>query len=890
MARIKARSGRVFAQTGFGDASLPPVSQCSVDTITKSGGDTWGKYCDCMFTAPGTEDQYFINGVRQYPIGVTAAAQIAAWSKQPGFSIKTITTQERSADWYKCVMKFCANTGGCDDPVTKVHSNFNVNPSIGLAPWTELGASARGIPKRNAGFWYDVGTVFNIDASEYEPVKLWVTYWNNPAKFLLLAAKASLFPGAAIYTAALSAGQIAFMYPYVMAEVQLKGLDWKKNVLDPMGKGWIKFGKLLISYVAKCGIGIPGACGAGVLLRQVAQDQIDDGTINGIQDPAIKATIVFLAQYGDVLADRIYAAIKNIGKIAKDPSIWGWLSSVFLSLSKVPLSDFFNKTDKKAQKDVASLKLFFVLGSKVFAMASVIATGLSQDRPITTVVDDAVAALIGFRPSDIQSLWAQGAAGAKSAGTIITNAEQREGMTLDQMGKLAQALGVALSAVISAMNQINSKVGGGITDLIKELQATADVFSTVTQTTSNVVTNLAQQTGHTSTPTKTTTPIAKQATKAAGPGFTIPYTPIHLKRSPVELAAPLVLAAGGFAVGGPIGAAVAGAVGYFFTRPGASTSIAGYGGVTAADVNGSGIVCPPGHVAIRTGKGYRCARMRQPLNKRRVVNLSAFGLTAPPPHSAVPASAGGGGGVMMLNRPAGNAQVIGSGIQGGGMLAARGTLTMRVQQITGVRLMPGGALNTNNVSPGASSTAGGGAIPVTPPPPVYPPDPTPSVVSVTQATGTQVTDAGVTSSPDDNEFTQDYTDTSGMDPTAGAGYYTDPMGNQYIDQGNGYYADGNGAQYTLDQDGYAVPLPTEATPPPQSWDDQVTNAQSIVAGANIAIDPSTGMVIPSGMSVTPIGGGQQMFVPPPPPAPGITPGKVLVGAGLVLGALLIFSK
>jgi hypothetical protein len=85
-------------------------------------------------------------------------------------------------------------------------------------------------------------------------------------------------------------------------------------------------------------------------------------------------------------------------------------------------------------------------------------------------------------------------------------------------------------------------------------------------------------------------------------------------------------------------------------------------------------------------------------------------------------------------------------------------------------------------------------------------------------------------------------------------------------------------------------LPTEATPPPQSWDDQVTNAQSIVAGANIAIDPSTGMVIPSGMSVTPIGGGQQMFVPPPPPAPGITPGKVLVGAGLVLGALLIFSK
>jgi len=846
MARIKARSGRVFARfDGFGDgANLPPVSQCSVDTITKAGGDTWNNYCDCMFTAPGTEDQYFLNGVRQYPIGVTAAAMIAAWSKQPGFSIKTVVVPQRSADWAKCVMKFCADPNGCDDPVTKRHSNFNVNPNIGFAPWTELGASARGIPKRNAGFWYDFGSVFNIDQSEYEPIKLWVTYWNNPAKFLLLAAKASLFPGAAILTAALTAGQIAVMYPYVLAEVQAKGLDWKTYVFDPMGKGWIKFGKLLLSWAGKCGIGIPGACAVGVVVRQACQDQIDDGSINGIQDPAIKSTIIFLAQYGDVLTDRIYSVIKNASKIAKDPSIWSWLSSVFLGLSQLPLQNYFDKTDKKAQKDVASLKLFFILGSKVFKMAAVIAQGLAEDRPITTVIDDACAALIGFRPTDISSLWQQGTAGMNSAHTIISNAEQREGMSLDQMGKLAGALGSALGAIVKALGDINGKVGGNITDLINEIKGTADVFSTVTQTTSNVVTQLAQQTGHTSPPAAPgTAPVAVAPRSVpTQPGYVAP--PMHLKRSPLELAAPLVLAAGGFAVGGPIGAAVAGAVGYFFTRPGASTSIAGFGAA--------------------------------PRRRRRVRMVSSHQLgIAPLVTRGGQAAAAAGGAPQQIQS---------------GVLNARLTTVSPVVWASLMNRAPPQLMASVQSRMVHQMAAG---QPVTPPPTYYQPPPPPAVVSVTQATGTQVTDAGVTASPDDNEFSPDLDSTgSNLDTSVAAasgGVYTDPGGNQYADQGNGTYADGSGNLFTVDPTtGEMVALQPAAPPADQTWDQQVNNAQIVVGGQGISVDDTNGVVIPQGMSVTPVGGGPQMFVPPPPPS-GITPGKVLVGAGIALALFAILD-
>ncbi|MFZ2152108.1 MAG: hypothetical protein WAV09_03310 [Minisyncoccia bacterium] len=454
-----------------------PSRECSVaefDAIREAGHAeaAWKGFCDCMFVetveandflSGGTVIVQCINGSCQnvnngqaLP-GVTPvqAAQMVtnyALQRNEQYSVKIYALPRATPDWKKCMSNFCAAPAGCPNPVEpSVLMPFNISPGAALSPWTDLGAAARMIPKRNAGFFYDVTALLTIDLAAYEPLKLWQTFWTNPFLFGILMTKIQLIPlaGAAYATALTFTGPPVFLIPGAIESCEKQGKDVVKEVFEVAGIGLIEQGKFAIKYLTKCGFGIPGACGVGLAVQKAAQDQIDSGEIHNVASKEGKAIIAFLASSGSELVDAAYVVIAE--PIKGFSGVLSVFERGFRAIAQI-LPD-------------ADTKKVFELLATVFEVAAVIAKGIESRTDAAMIADNVADILLGFRPTEYFSMIAKGQ--KQSAVDSAQASMARTGNTVEGMIAKADAIVGMLDEVITSIDKLSQKLGGGLDALVR---------------------------------------------------------------------------------------------------------------------------------------------------------------------------------------------------------------------------------------------------------------------------------------------------------------------------------------------------------------------------------------------------------------------------------------
>ncbi len=565
--------GDYDASFGSDESFTQPGVECDltkIQALPGSAEDRWKAYCDCAFLEMHSRTQLVINGSIFPDNPAMTDAQYDDYLRPiiarlaPGsFSVKVLVFTSRGElgnNWHRCMSGVCAIPDGCYNPQKaasgatgdEAKDPFNVSPMLAWPPWDDVGAAVRGIPKRNANTWYTFGQLFSYDAGAYDPIKLWQICWVNPGLYTLLGLKAGLIPFNPML-AYFVTGPVGLL-PFTLGEIAKRytNPDYGKLIFDVVGKGWIQFGKLVIKYVAKCGFGIPGACGAGVVLKQVAEDQITSGEINNVLDPSSRAIIVFLAKYGDQLADRLFGLAEMATHLRADPSLIAWFQQVFHILKDVP------ELDPQA-------KLFLALGERLLSMAYAIAQGIQQGSSPMEVVDAGVNALLGFRPSLVAAMLSSGnLAGAR---TVIQQAAQQTGVSIAQMGPLTASLIPALQSVVKTLQDMNSTINGGLEDVIGLFVSVKDALSSATTASTNAVNHV---TSSLSSPVQPASPITLRASAPVSVVANRSFTQPAAQPAPAAAASGagglVLMAALGFAVGGPAGAAVGAALGAFVGR------------------------------------------------------------------------------------------------------------------------------------------------------------------------------------------------------------------------------------------------------------------------------------------------------------------------------------
>lgn len=438
---------------------------CDVSTFDAryQAGDTfasWKDFCDCMFLEPSEITVFKCNGNPiSFPPTMAGWGEIqrAKWAqdycKQVGgrYSVSIVPSTKQTQNWFKCVSNFCAAPGGCTNDITGTPMPFNMSPFMATPPWTDTGAAARGIPKKDAGFMFTVTQAVSIDIDAYEPLRLWTTFWENPFLFGLLMAKITLIPVAGlVYQLGLTATGIPFaLIPAASASAQRQGKDPSKAILDPIVKGSIKSAGLALKYLGKCGVGINIPCGAGLVIQKGAQDQIDTGEINKVGDPVTRGIIAFLAKSGDKLVDSI---INSIG------DVWG--GGVFAVLEAGFRAAAQGLRDGG---EITAAKILDLLAI-VAGLGQVIASGVNDpDKDALDIADDVAEKVLGFRPSVYFDMLK---GNATSAVDYAKASLQRKGATVETLIELVGKLGALFDELIKALNDISSKIGGGLDDLI----------------------------------------------------------------------------------------------------------------------------------------------------------------------------------------------------------------------------------------------------------------------------------------------------------------------------------------------------------------------------------------------------------------------------------------
>lgn len=369
--------------------------------------------------------------------------------------------------WAKCQQIACDHI--CFEPEGQMHSPklccehpnlpgfvtpFSIAPGMLLPPWEDFGVGARGLPKPEAGIMADVGQMLTIDWDDYTPLKLWQTFWANPAKFAIMLAKLNIIPvfGAAV-TIALTATVIPFaLLPFAIDEAKKLGKNPDKEVLDPVWKHAKKSIGLVLKYIGKCGIGINVLCGAGLIVQRAAQDMIDDGTLDlppdkgGMYDPTAKAIVAFLAKSGDKMVDAIANSIGDI-----------WSGGLFAVME----SGFAAARDAV---DVPATKKILDMLRLVCGIGNVIASGIAAQKPFEVIADDIGEKVLGFRPS---VFFAMAKAKSEAALNYAQTSLSLTGGSLDKMGGLIDGLGTMFDQLIKALSDLSNLVGGGLDELIK---------------------------------------------------------------------------------------------------------------------------------------------------------------------------------------------------------------------------------------------------------------------------------------------------------------------------------------------------------------------------------------------------------------------------------------
>lgn len=456
-----------------------PSRQCSVaefDAQRVAGQPelAWKNYCDCMFIeavevtdfmSGGTAlirctDGKCINQNDGYPLTLTVeqcAQSVIEICNRNGtaYSINVYGLTRPTPEWTKCMSNYCIWPGGCPNPaVPSLIMPFNADPGSALSPWTDVGAAARMIPKRNAGFFYDTTALLHIDLHAYEPLKLWQTFWKNPFLFGVLMAKIQLIPiaGAAYFTALTFTGPPVFLIPAAIESAERQGLDPMVEVFKAAGMGLIESAKFCVAYIGKCGFGIPGACGVAMAVQKAAQDQINTGEINNVASKEGKAIIIFLAKSGGDLVDAVMSMIANPDK--GFVLVFEVLEQGFATVARMLGTD----------PEVAVMKKTCEIIATVFGIAGIIAKGIDSRTDGMMVADNVADYLLGFRPSEYFALIA---AGKKQSALDSAQASMAtKGVTVEGMIERATAIVDVLDKVINELSKIAEKIGGAFDDVL----------------------------------------------------------------------------------------------------------------------------------------------------------------------------------------------------------------------------------------------------------------------------------------------------------------------------------------------------------------------------------------------------------------------------------------
>lgn len=485
-----------------------PGVECSVEAIQRQSPDAWTQwnlFCDCMYRA-GTPEHT------------------------------------------RCRQKHCAIPWGCDRP-WGVKDPFDVTPGLLAAPWTEVGAATRNITHRAPTIVTTGTQLTTIRPENWNPLILWQTYWTNPAKYAVFVGQAQVVgqllapvtAGASLlwsgYMLAAGTAPPYQLLPGALAEVARQGKDVVQELVVPATVGSIKNLGTALAYLGNCGIGVNVPCGAGLLVKRAAQDQIDDGTINGA-DPVTQAVIRFLADQGDNFISTAVKAVTSAPSKALARQVITIMRSGFVLVREAAAGAGDTRT-----RDVANTLV------TVADVADIVAKGLEDRAPAIDIVDSVVYRLLGI---SIKTFKVQLQSDVAAARSTIEAAQKAKGFSLEQVGKLINDLGGVMNRIAGFINEVESKAGTSLGDLSR-MFTTADAALGGTKAELAQIQSLAI--AKNVPVTAATVGITRSSTSRPTSQGTQPMNTLSLLST-------FIGGAAGALVAGPLGAAAGGAVGY----------------------------------------------------------------------------------------------------------------------------------------------------------------------------------------------------------------------------------------------------------------------------------------------------------------------------------------
>lgn len=388
-----------------------PGVECSVDEITAAGGDTWANFCDCSFAKPLSQQVWHYNNAPLFPppglgiadpLGAGALQWLGILKDQMGvlwnpklLEFKPIDGAiSRGPEWSDCMSKFCAAATGCWNPSKKASGlsdaeswdHFNIHPGMWGAPWTEFGAGARGIDKRNAGFWYTIATATTINFKDFSPLRMFVLSFTNPVRFGVLAGVSAIFGTSIVYLNPALLFEAAMAQAIVMAATGSAGQEeLMQEAIIPLAQ--FGFG-VIGAFLALMTGNIPGA--VAKVVKMQAQTLLSSGRAPVDVGPMM-AVIYALANFGEDLADLF------------NPARWGeagtWMK-LGKTIQTVAECGIFGARDPATQKLPLAAQAIYTFGQSLKLGAKTVNTIVMGDddmnKKIATALDDLCVDFFGF--------------------------------------------------------------------------------------------------------------------------------------------------------------------------------------------------------------------------------------------------------------------------------------------------------------------------------------------------------------------------------------------------------------------------------------------------------------------------------------------------------------
>lgn len=544
-----------------------PGQDCDVTVFDADKQQGWGRFCDCMFVREQPDP---VSGYRQScSDGTIITPELQVELMMQGSSPQAFCNargtllqsapipggpviRTKTPDWHKCASKHCLLPTGCWNPSKQASGvpdaqswdPFNSHVGMFAAPWTDFGAVARGIPKRNPSVWYDVARATALDLNDFTPVNMWKLFWQNKGLWLIRVGQMQVlgivFPlfGAAFNLSGFGSNPFT-MIAALVAQVVAERRDVLQDVVLPMLFGtWsdIQVAFKLLFLGGPFAAFQPFAIG-GIFVAKFARDQIDTGEA-AKGSPQLQAVLHFLAATAERIGAEMQRTLTHVDVSMNNvTSIMGIVKSGFVEVA--------NALPAGPTKDwVAAIVV-------VLRVAHAIVNGMEKGYPPDAVVDDVVHELFGFKlrgPGGLVESIQAGPAAVKALFASVADRGDLVNNIQDARARL-DTVGAAFHNLVQVLSDLGRILGGGVQKFAKQFEQFLALFNDVSGRT-NVDTTL--------TLAGTPPPVIPSSPPGSPPGTTPPVTPkpplsvIGIK-PPVTVTKPSVGA--GAVVGATAGAA-----------------------------------------------------------------------------------------------------------------------------------------------------------------------------------------------------------------------------------------------------------------------------------------------------------------------------------------------